>query len=61
MHFSFTEHLSADRRGRRRRHATALPVASHKQLKGEKGDEEAEPVTPDNNAAFIPCNIHNHF
>lgn len=37
-----------------RRCAIPLPVASHKQLKGEKGDEEAEPVSPDNNVAFFP-------
>jgi len=44
-----------------RRCAIPHPVASHKQLKGEEGDEEGEPVSPDNKTAFIPCNIHDHF
>lgn len=43
----------------RRRYVILLPVASLKQLKGEKGDEEAEPVSPDN-TEYV-CNIHNHF
>lgn len=42
----------------RRKHVIPLPAVSHKQLKQEKGDEEAEAVSPANNTEYA-CNIDN--
>lgn len=58
----FTEHgVQIEEGGLKTRCAIPLPVVSQKQLKEEKRDEAAEPVSPGDNAAFVPCDVHNRF